>query len=184
MQALPGDGLRKVGRGGVQRGAREPGRIAAVERIAEQRMAEGGKVHADLVRAPGARRDAQERAAVPLGEDGIVRDGRLTAGRRDAPGRTVVRAGDGQVDRAARRQPRTAGDGEIGAPEAIGVQHAAQPVASAAIITGPEGGFAEFEADMARKLGMHICSMGERILRCETAPVVALTALMYGTGNL
>ena len=55
---------------------------------------------------------------------------------------------------------------------------------SAAIITGPEGGFAEFEADMARKLGMHICSMGERILRCETAPVVALTALMYGTGNL
>ena len=51
-------------------------------------------------------------------------------------------------------------------------------------ITGPEGGFAEFEADMARKLGMHICSMGERILRCETAPVVALTALMYGTGNL
>ena len=58
------------------------------------------------------------------------------------------------------------------------------PIASAAIITGPEGGFAEFEVDMARKLGMHICSMGERILRCETAPVVALTALMYGTGNL
>ena len=50
--------------------------------------------------------------------------------------------------------------------------------------TWPEGGFAEFEADMARKLGMHICSMGERILRCETAPVVALTALMYSTGNL
>ena len=128
MQALPGDGLRKVGRGGVQRGAREPGRIAAVERIAEQRVAEGGKVHADLVRAPGARRDAQERAAVPLGEDGIVRDGRLTVGRRDAPGRTVVRAGDGQVDRAAQRQPRAAGDGEIGAPEIAGVQHAAQPV--------------------------------------------------------
>ena len=37
---------------------------------------------------------------------------------------------------------------------------------------------------MARKLGIHIFSMGERILRCETAPVVALTALMYGTGNL
>ena len=53
-----------------------------------------------------------------------------------------------------------------------------------AVFIGPEGGFAEFEADMARKLGMHICSMGERILRCETAPVVALTALMYGTGNL
>lgn len=75
---------------------------------------------------------------------------------------------------------------ETGERETIrdAIERTAQPIASAAIITGPEGGFAEFEADMARKLGMHICSMGERILRCETAPVVALTALMYGTGNL
>ena len=57
-------------------------------------------------------------------------------------------------------------------------------IASAAIITGPEGGFAQFEADLARIAGLHICSMGERILRCETAPVVALTAVMYATGNL
>ena len=75
---------------------------------------------------------------------------------------------------------------ETGERETIrdAIEHTASTIASAAIITGPEGGFAEFEADMARKLGMHICSMGERILRCETAPVVALTALMYGTGNL
>ena len=53
-----------------------------------------------------------------------------------------------------------------------------------AIITGPEGGFAPFEADLARIAGLKICSMGERILRCETAPVVALTAAMYATGNL
>ena len=53
-----------------------------------------------------------------------------------------------------------------------------------AIITGPEGGFAPFEADLARITGLKICSMGERILRCETAPVVALTAAMYATGNL
>lgn len=56
--------------------------------------------------------------------------------------------------------------------------------ASAAIMTGPEGGFEKHEADMARLCGMHVCSMGERILRCETAPVVALTALMYASGNL
>ena len=55
---------------------------------------------------------------------------------------------------------------------------------SVAIITGPEGGFAEFEAKLASVCGLHICSMGERILRCETAPVVALTAAMYATGNL
>ena len=57
-------------------------------------------------------------------------------------------------------------------------------VATAAVVTGPEGGFAPFEADLARICGLHICSMGERILRCETAPVVALSALMFATGNL
>ena len=53
-----------------------------------------------------------------------------------------------------------------------------------ALMTGPEGGFEAFEAKLAKTVGMHICSMGERILRCETAPIVALTASMYATGNL
>ena len=57
-------------------------------------------------------------------------------------------------------------------------------IGSAAIITGPEGGFEKYEADLARGAGLHVCSMGERILRCETAPIVALTAVMYATGNL
>ena len=56
--------------------------------------------------------------------------------------------------------------------------------ASVSILTGPEGGFEPFEADLARISGLHICSMGERILRCETAPVVAITAVMYASGNL
>ena len=64
------------------------------------------------------------------------------------------------------------------------VLEANRDIKTAAIITGPEGGFASFEADLARICGLHICSMGERILRCETAPVVALTAAMYATGNL
>ena len=55
---------------------------------------------------------------------------------------------------------------------------------SISVVTGPEGGFAQFEADLARITGCRICSMGERILRCETAPVVALSAVMYATGNL
>lgn len=64
------------------------------------------------------------------------------------------------------------------------VLEANKDITSAAVITGPEGGFEQFEADLARIAGLHICSMGERILRCETAPVVAVTALMYATGNL
>ena len=61
---------------------------------------------------------------------------------------------------------------------------AAGSVTSAAILTGPEGGFEPFEADLARALGCRICSMGPRIYRGETAPLAALTALMYATGNL
>lgn len=57
-------------------------------------------------------------------------------------------------------------------------------IRTAAIITGPEGGFEAYEAELARVMGLHICSMGPRIFRCETAPVAALSALMYATGNL
>ena len=55
---------------------------------------------------------------------------------------------------------------------------------SAALITGPEGGFEPFEAELASRLGIPLCAMGPRILRCETAPVAALAALMYETGNM
>ena len=55
---------------------------------------------------------------------------------------------------------------------------------SAAIITGPEGGFEPFEAELALIMGLRVCSMGERIFRCETAPVAALSAIMYATGNM
>ena len=64
------------------------------------------------------------------------------------------------------------------------VLDANKTAATVAVITGPEGGFAQFEADLAKATNCHICSMGERILRCETAPVVALSAVMYATGNL
>lgn len=74
---------------------------------------------------------------------------------------------------------------ETGEREALNdVLEANKTTGTAAIITGPEGGFAPFEAELAKIVGLHICSMGERILRCETAPVVALTAAMYATGNL
>lgn len=71
--------------------------------------------------------------------------------------------------------------------ERVGLKDAiesAGKIESAAIITGPEGGFEKFEADLARAAGLKICAMGPRILRCETAPVTALTALMYSSGNM
>ncbi|MBR6208128.1 MAG: 16S rRNA (uracil(1498)-N(3))-methyltransferase [Oscillospiraceae bacterium] len=60
----------------------------------------------------------------------------------------------------------------------------AQELRSAAILTGPEGGFEPFEAELAAMMGLPLCSMGPRIFRCETAPVAALSALMYATGNM
>ncbi len=52
-----------------------------------------------------------------------------------------------------------------------------------AIVSGPEGGFSESEAQMARQAGLSSVSIGRRILRCETAPIAALCAIMFQTGN-
>ena len=52
------------------------------------------------------------------------------------------------------------------------------------IFTGPEGGFEPEEAEKAKESGMVSASLGPRILRCETAPVSALTAVMFFTGNM
>lgn len=53
-----------------------------------------------------------------------------------------------------------------------------------AIITGPEGGFSKEEAGMLEKGGAKVITLGKRILRAETAPLAALTAVMLLTDNL
>lgn len=47
-----------------------------------------------------------------------------------------------------------------------------------AIVTGAEGGFAAEEAEMAAKAGAKTVGLGPRILRCETAPLAVLSAVM------
>ena len=54
---------------------------------------------------------------------------------------------------------------------------------SVSILTGPEGGLEEREVEMAKDAGFRICTLGSRILRCETAPLCALSAIMYATGE-
>lgn len=51
------------------------------------------------------------------------------------------------------------------------------------LLTGPEGGLEEAEVEAARAAGMQICTLGKRILRCETAPLCALSALMFHAGE-
>jgi len=51
------------------------------------------------------------------------------------------------------------------------------------LLTGPEGGLEEKEVEQARKAGLQVCTLGSRILRCETAPLCALSAVMYAAGE-
>ena len=54
---------------------------------------------------------------------------------------------------------------------------------SAALLTGPEGGLEEKEVAQAMAAGWKVCTLGKRILRCETAPLCALSAVMYAAGE-
>ena len=53
-----------------------------------------------------------------------------------------------------------------------------------AVFTGCEGGFEEKEVAFLTSCGARTATLGKRILRAETAPLAALTAIMFHTGNL
>ncbi len=55
----------------------------------------------------------------------------------------------------------------------------AKECGSIAVIVGSEGGFSAEEADEAKSAGAVAVSLGKRILRCETAPSFALSAIAY-----
>lgn len=52
------------------------------------------------------------------------------------------------------------------------------------IFVGSEGGFEQEEAELAASCGIRLGTLGTRILRCETAPLAALSVLMNLTGNI
>ncbi|MBU0946183.1 MAG: 16S rRNA (uracil(1498)-N(3))-methyltransferase [Proteobacteria bacterium] len=52
------------------------------------------------------------------------------------------------------------------------------------IVLGPEGGFAAEEAEVARKAGFQVLSLGPRILRAETATLAAISIIQHLTGNM
>ena len=52
------------------------------------------------------------------------------------------------------------------------------------LYVGPEGGFAEEEVLLARRYGVRPVGLGSRILRAETAGIVAATAILYEAGDI
>lgn len=53
-----------------------------------------------------------------------------------------------------------------------------------ALLIGSEGGFEAEEIERLQKLGVHTATLGPRILRCETAPLAALSIVMELSGNI
>ncbi|MDO4189126.1 MAG: 16S rRNA (uracil(1498)-N(3))-methyltransferase [Lachnospiraceae bacterium] len=50
---------------------------------------------------------------------------------------------------------------------------------SIAVLIGPEGGFDESEIEIAEEAGFEVITLGHRILRTETAPIMVLSWLVY-----
>lgn len=57
-------------------------------------------------------------------------------------------------------------------------------IETVSIYIGPEGGFEESEVELIKENGGTVATLGKRILRTQTAPVAALTAIMLLTDNM
>lgn len=53
-----------------------------------------------------------------------------------------------------------------------------------AVIIGPEGGFEQDEIEKIVSSGAKVATLGNRILRAETAPIAVVTAIMYEKGAM
>jgi 16S rRNA (uracil1498-N3)-methyltransferase len=58
------------------------------------------------------------------------------------------------------------------------------PIPHTLAMVGPEGGFTLNEINQARKAGFHVVSLGNRILRTETAAVSLISIIQYEWGDL
>jgi 16S rRNA (uracil1498-N3)-methyltransferase len=55
---------------------------------------------------------------------------------------------------------------------------------SVALIIGSEGGFTQDEVEKAKNQGIKTVSLGKRILRADTASIVAAALVLFLTGEL
>ncbi len=68
------------------------------------------------------------------------------------------------------------------APLASRLPHLVADAGNILIVIGPEGGFSHEEMERAVAAGAHLISLGERILRTETAALMLLSVLAYVLG--
>ena len=119
---------------------------------------------------------------------------RKPPGCRRSPGEAAQQSGRGAVPRvlpAANLQEAL--EAAVGQGTALFFYEAGQGSLKQALqaagdrlflFVGPEGGFAPEEAELARSLGAEVLTLGRRILRTETAPLAALSAIFYEKGDM
>jgi 16S rRNA (uracil1498-N3)-methyltransferase len=80
---------------------------------------------------------------------------------------------------------------EAAPTEAPSVQHAIDAevdalfaLSAVSIFIGPEGGYEDAEVERARAAGAAVVTIGPRVLRSETAGLVAATLTLHATGDL
>jgi len=64
------------------------------------------------------------------------------------------------------------------------LKNSRKKIKSVALFIGPEGGFTENEVQIARDNNISLISLGRRILRTETAAVVASSLILYESGEM
>ena len=68
--------------------------------------------------------------------------------------------------------------------EPLSAVQAQDAPSDAALLIGPEGGWADEEASMARGRGVRLVTLGHRTLRADAVPVAAISVLQFLWGDL
>ena len=75
-------------------------------------------------------------------------------------------------------------DKTIAATVALNSRHGPHHDQDVALLIGPEGGFTESEIQDAQSINIMPVTLGKRILRAETAAIVAAALTLYELGEM
>ena len=115
----------------------------------------------------------------------IAEEAAKQSGRGRIPPVTVEPSFAAAISRAAKADiPLFCYEDERELPIKRAIEERRENAKTVSIVTGPEGGFEPSEARLAKEAGLRSVTMGPRILRCETAPICAVAAVMLLTDNL
>ena len=121
----------------------------------------------------------------------IVREAARQCGRTHVPEVAEPLSWHGAVERfTSSGQPGVMPDATLAASKAVSLTECLRricvgsPPAALSLFIGPEGGFDLTERSQAEAAGIHLVTLGPRVLRSETAAVAAVTICLAELGAL